>query len=108
MSGPWLCRWGVVAAGGAAAWYAMPAEKTATPSPVLADENTCGNKAERIAGVTGIGGTVKRYEVQPDPDRLKQYGITLAALSAALGNSNTNGSRDNLSQGQQTVVVRSG
>ena len=32
----------------------------------------------RIAGVTGVGGTVKRYEVQPDPERLRRYGVTLA------------------------------
>src|SRR5262245_18507978 len=29
----------------------------------------------RIAGVTSSGGTVKRYEVHPDPDRLRRYGI---------------------------------
>ncbi|WP_246523731.1 efflux RND transporter permease subunit [Gemmata palustris] len=65
-------------------------------------------RVPRIAGVTGIGGTVKRYEVQPDPDRLRQYGVTLAQLQAALGAANANGSGDNLTQGnQRTVVVRS-
>ncbi|VTR93646.1 cytochrome c peroxidase : Putative silver efflux pump OS=Singulisphaera acidiphila (strain ATCC BAA-1392 / DSM 18658 / VKM B-2454 / MOB10) GN=Sinac_6760 PE=4 SV=1: ACR_tran: ACR_tran: ACR_tran [Gemmata massiliana] len=65
-------------------------------------------RVPRIAGVTGIGGTVKRYEVQPDPDRLRQYGITLAQLQSALGAANANGSGDNLTQGvQRTVVVRS-
>src|SRR6266536_1228890 len=33
-------------------------------------------RVPRIAGVVGYGGTLKRYEVQPDPDRLRQYGIT--------------------------------
>ncbi len=64
-------------------------------------------RVPRIAGVTGVGGTVKRYEVHPDPDRLRQYGITLAQLQAALGAANANGSGDNLTQGQLTIVVRS-
>jgi cobalt-zinc-cadmium resistance protein CzcA len=61
----------------------------------------------RIAGITGVGGTVKRYEVQPDPDRLRQYGISLGQLQTALGNANANGSGDNLTQGQLAIVVRS-
>jgi hypothetical protein len=28
-------------------------------------------------GVVSYGGTVKRYEIQPDPERLKRFGITL-------------------------------
>ncbi len=64
-------------------------------------------RVPRIAGVTGVGGTVKRYEVQPDPALLRQYGVTLAQLQTALGNSNTNGSGDNLTQGQLSIVVRS-
>src|SRR5262249_37002509 len=64
-------------------------------------------RVPRIAGVTAFGGTVKRYEVQPDPERLRQYGVTLTQLQTALGNANANGSGDNLSQGQLTIVVRS-
>jgi cobalt-zinc-cadmium resistance protein CzcA len=65
-------------------------------------------RVPRIAGVTGFGGTVKRYEVQPDPERLRYYGISLAQLQTALGNANVNGSGDNLVQGvQRSVVVRS-
>lgn len=64
-------------------------------------------RVPRVAGVTGVGGTVKRYEVQPDPARLKQYGVSLGQLQAALGAANANGSGDNLTQGQQTIVVRS-
>src|SRR5262249_32159186 len=60
----------------------------------------------RIAGVTGAGGTIKRYEIHPDPDRLRQYGVSLAQLQAAVGASNTNGSGDNLTQGQANYVVR--
>ena len=64
-------------------------------------------RVPRIAGVTGVGGTVKRYEVQPDPDLLRRYGVTLIQLQNALGNANANGSGDNLTQGQITIVVRS-
>ena len=64
-------------------------------------------RVPRIAGVTGVGGMVKRYEVQPDPDRLRQFGVTLAQLQTAIGNANANGSGDNLTQGQLTIIVRS-
>ena len=60
-----------------------------------------------VAGVSGVGGTVKRYEVQPDPDRLRRYGIKLDQLEQALSRANANGSGDNLVQGEQTSVVRS-
>jgi cobalt-zinc-cadmium resistance protein CzcA len=63
-------------------------------------------RVPRIAGVTTFGGTTKRYEVQPDPKRLSQYGISLTQLQNALGNANVNGSGDNLIQGQLNVVVR--
>jgi cobalt-zinc-cadmium resistance protein CzcA len=65
-------------------------------------------RVPRIAGVTGFGGTVKRYEVQPDPYQLQRYNITPGQLQTALGNANANGSGDNLTQGRQrNVVVRS-
>ena len=64
-------------------------------------------RVPRIAGVTGVGGTVKRYEAQPDPDRMRHYGVSLAQLQSALGGANANGSGDGLRQGQQTIVVRS-
>lgn len=60
-----------------------------------------------VAGVSGVGGTVKRYEVQPDPERLRFYGVTLEQLELALQRANANGSGDNLVQGEQTSVVRS-
>ena len=42
-------------------------------------------RVQRVAGVTGFGGTVKRYEVQPDPYQLARYNLTLAQLQAAGG-----------------------
>jgi cobalt-zinc-cadmium resistance protein CzcA len=61
----------------------------------------------RIVDVTSFGGTVRRYEVQPDPDRLRRYGITLGQLQATLTNSNSTVGGDYLSQGQTAVTVRS-
>jgi cobalt-zinc-cadmium resistance protein CzcA len=63
-------------------------------------------RVPRIAGVVGTGGKVKRYEVQPDPNRLAQYGISLNQLAAAVAKSNRNGSGDNLRQGESSIAVR--
>jgi cobalt-zinc-cadmium resistance protein CzcA len=63
-------------------------------------------RVPRIAGVVGSGGTVKRYEIHPDPDKLKMFGITLAQLQAAVGAANANGSGDNQKQGQTNTVIR--
>lgn len=64
-------------------------------------------RVPRVAGVTGFGGLIKRYEVQPDPALLARYGVSLSQLQSALANANANGSGDNLTQGPLTVVVRS-
>jgi len=59
-----------------------------------------------IIDVTSFGGTVKRYEIQPDPERLKRYGITLAQLQNALSNSNANVGGDFLVQGRTVKAIR--
>jgi cobalt-zinc-cadmium resistance protein CzcA len=64
-------------------------------------------RVPRVADVTSSGGTVKRYEIHPDPDRLKRYGITLQQLQAALTNSNQNVGGDVLKQGDIVLSVRS-
>jgi cobalt-zinc-cadmium resistance protein CzcA len=61
----------------------------------------------RIVDVTSFGGTIRRYEVQPDPDRLRRYGITLAQLQTALANSNATVGGDYVNQGQVAMTVRS-
>ena len=61
----------------------------------------------RIIDVSGWGGTVRRYEIQPDPDRLRRYGITLAQLQQAIPNSNANVGGDYVNQGQVAMTVRS-
>jgi cobalt-zinc-cadmium resistance protein CzcA len=61
----------------------------------------------RIIDVCGWGGTVRRYEVQPDPDRLRRYGITLMQLQNTIQNSNANVGGDYVNQGQVAMTVRS-
>src|SRR6516162_5299283 len=61
----------------------------------------------RIVDVTSFGGTVRRYEAQPDPDRLRRYGITLSQLQNAITNSNQTVGGDYVSQGQVALTVRS-
>jgi cobalt-zinc-cadmium resistance protein CzcA len=61
----------------------------------------------RIVDITSYGGTVRRYEVQPDPDRLRRYGVTLAQLQNALANSNATVGGDYVTQGPVALTVRS-
>jgi cobalt-zinc-cadmium resistance protein CzcA len=63
-------------------------------------------RIDRIADVTSSGGTVKRYEVHPDPNRLRRYGITLAQVQSALANSNQNVGGDYLVKGNTVLSVR--
>jgi Cu/Ag efflux pump CusA len=49
-----------------------------------------------VACVKEVGGAVKRYEVQPDPERMRRFGITLGHIEKALaaGNANAGGILD--------------
>src|SRR4051812_13093183 len=47
-------------------------------------------RVPRVAGVVSSGGSVKIYEIRPDPERLKQYGITLDQVQKAVADSNAN------------------
>jgi cobalt-zinc-cadmium resistance protein CzcA len=60
----------------------------------------------RIADTVSFGGTVKRYEIQPDPERLRKYNITLSQLEDAIKGSNANAGGDYLFQPQSVQVVR--
>lgn len=59
-----------------------------------------------VADVVSFGGTLKRYEIRPDPDRLKRYGISLHLLEEAIARSNANVGGDYLIQGETVQVVR--
>lgn len=60
----------------------------------------------RVAGVVSAGGVVKRYEIQPDPDRLQQFGVTLEELQQAIAHSNANVGGDCVVRGPTMRVVR--
>ncbi|MFN0052837.1 MAG: efflux RND transporter permease subunit [Planctomycetales bacterium] len=59
-----------------------------------------------VAGVVSCGGTVKRYEIQPDPQRLKEYGVTLRQLEDAIAASNANVGGNFIVQGGNLQVIR--
>jgi heavy metal efflux system protein len=63
-------------------------------------------RVQRIADVVSFGGAVKRYEIQPDPARLMQYGVTFEQLETAISESNSNAGGDYLRQGDTVQAVR--
>ena len=63
-------------------------------------------RVPRIADVVSLGGYVKRYEVQPDSDRLRRFDITLDQLQQAISDSNLNAGGDYLMQPHSVQVVR--
>jgi cobalt-zinc-cadmium resistance protein CzcA len=63
-------------------------------------------RVPRIIDIVSSGGTVKRYEIQPDPERLMRYGITLDQLQKAISESNANVGGDYLVHGENMLNVR--
>jgi cobalt-zinc-cadmium resistance protein CzcA len=63
-------------------------------------------RVPRIGDVVSSGGMIKRYEVHPDPERLRRFGITLQQLQNAIANSNANVGGDYLVQGHVVDNVR--
>jgi cobalt-zinc-cadmium resistance protein CzcA len=60
-----------------------------------------------VADVVTMGGTLKQYEVNPDPARMRDYKITLAQLFSALSRANSNAGGGAVTQGRQQFLVRS-
>ncbi|HTU19530.1 MAG TPA: efflux RND transporter permease subunit, partial [Gemmataceae bacterium] len=63
-------------------------------------------RVPRIIDVSSSGGTVKRYEVRPDPDRMRRYGISLSQLQNAIANANTNVGGEHIPLGSNLLNVR--
>jgi cobalt-zinc-cadmium resistance protein CzcA len=61
----------------------------------------------RIVDVSSSGGTIRRYEIQPDPARMSRYQLKLSDLQNAIGNSNMNVGGDLVSQGPIMMNARS-
>src|SRR3990167_163837 len=60
-----------------------------------------------VAEVNALGGKVKTYEVTPKLEAMRSYGISLEQLIATLENSNINDGAGRVTQGVNSVLVRS-
>lgn len=60
-----------------------------------------------VADVNALGGYVRAFEVVPDPVRLAARGITTATLIAAIERNNRNDGAGRLTQGEESILVRS-
>jgi cobalt-zinc-cadmium resistance protein CzcA len=60
----------------------------------------------RLVGVVSSGGTTKRYEIHPSPERMLARGITLQQLMDAVAKANITGSGDYLVLGHNVLNVR--
>jgi cobalt-zinc-cadmium resistance protein CzcA len=63
-------------------------------------------RVPRIADMGSYGGTMKRYEIHPDPNRLRRYGISLAQIEEAVSKANSNVGGQYINQGDTVQVVR--
>lgn len=59
-----------------------------------------------VADVVSFGGLIKTYEVQPDILKMRDYKISLAQLSEALGKSNSNAGGGYVEHGRQQFLIR--
>ena len=59
-----------------------------------------------VADVVGMGGFIKQYEVQPDLDKLRAYGLSFQNLLEALGRGNANAGGSYVAQGTQQFAIR--
>ena len=60
-----------------------------------------------VVDITTFGGTTKQYQIEPDPNKLLAYGVTLPQVITAIQSSNANAGGNYLSIGEQNVNVRS-
>ncbi|MDQ3186713.1 MAG: CusA/CzcA family heavy metal efflux RND transporter, partial [Pseudomonadota bacterium] len=59
-----------------------------------------------VAEVNSIGGFVKEYQVRVDPNRLRHYDLTLAAVDQAIANNNANASGNLLELHAEQYLIR--
>ena len=63
-------------------------------------------RVPRIIDIVSSGGTVKRYEIHPDPERLMRYEVTTDQLAQAIQDSNANVGGDYMVQGDNLLNIR--
>jgi Cu(I)/Ag(I) efflux system membrane protein CusA/SilA len=59
-----------------------------------------------VAEVATVGGMVRQYQISPDPDRLRAYGITLGTLSEAVRRANSETGGATLELGEAEYMLR--
>ncbi len=59
-----------------------------------------------VAEVASVGGVVKEYQIQVDPVKLAQYGITLSTVKSALSASNQEAGGASVELGEAEYMVR--
>lgn len=59
-----------------------------------------------VADVVGFGGGVKEYQVQVDPNKLKDYKLTLPEIYQAINANNANTGGGYIEQGYEALIVR--
>jgi copper/silver efflux system protein len=59
-----------------------------------------------VAEVATVGGMVRQYQITPDPDRLRAYGITLGAFSEAVRRANSETGGATLELGEAEYMLR--
>lgn len=80
--------------------HEMRAEQEWTVSRVM-------RQVPGVADISSLGGYLKEFHVEADPERLASYGLTLFDLSEALERSNLNVGGGFLANGEQELVIRS-
>lgn len=60
-----------------------------------------------VAEVNPLGGKVKTYEVVPDLNKMRTMGVTLSQIFQALESNNQNDGAGRVSQGVESILVRS-
>ncbi|HUO24448.1 MAG TPA: CusA/CzcA family heavy metal efflux RND transporter [Candidatus Aquilonibacter sp.] len=59
-----------------------------------------------VVDINPFGGPTREYQVRLDPDKLIDYGLSLAQVEQALSSNNVNGGGSFIEQGEQQVNVR--
>ena len=59
-----------------------------------------------VADVSSFGGTIKQYQIQIDPAKLKAYDVTLKNVTDAVTAANANAGGNFVERGSEEYVVR--
>ncbi|HEY6333958.1 MAG TPA: CusA/CzcA family heavy metal efflux RND transporter, partial [Blastocatellia bacterium] len=59
-----------------------------------------------VVDVASFGGPTREYQVRVDPNKLVDYGLSIAQIEQQLTNNNTNGGGSFIQEGEQQVNVR--